>query len=294
MQLNTTIMKKTIIIPVLLLLLSAGAMAQPQFEMSRNIYRVPYLSGLDVHITNDHFNHNPPGRYDMSGTGNGSSCNSNYTIVAAAAGYVRRIVDNHDVHGPDCTENCSDYNNYVWIEHANGEWTKYTHMKKNSVSVNAGLVVGEFVNAGQMLGYECDIGAASGPHLHFEVRHPNDPANVQISALGGFMSDADHRIPVFCGQGKNYFEAGDDLTSAACSGCNVAVSLFMSNQTFGANKVYARLVGGAITTSANLTFSSTSSTMLQSATSINFGPGLLITQGAYFNAAIGSCVTTPY
>jgi hypothetical protein len=93
---------------------------------------------------------------------------------------------------------------------------------------------------------------------------------------------------------KNYWEAGDDLVSAACSACNAAVSLFMSNQTFGANKVYARLVGGAITTSANVTFSSTSTTMLQSSTSINFGPGLIITQGAYFNAGIGSCTTTPY
>jgi hypothetical protein len=285
-------MKSYIVISAVLF--ATNAAAQPLFEMSRNIYRVPYLSGLDVHISRDQFNHDPQGRFDMSGTGNGSSCSNNYSIVAAAAGYVRRIVDNHDVHGPDCTENCSDYNNYLWIEHANGEWTKYSHMKKNSSSVTAGLVVGEFVNAGQLLGYECEIGAASGPHLHFEVRHPNDPANVQISTLGGFMSDADHRIPVICGQNKNYWEAGDDITSAACSACNVAVSLFMSNQTFGANKVYARLIGGAITTSANLTFSSTSTTMLQSSTGITFGPGLLITQGAYFNAGIGACTTTPF
>jgi Peptidase family M23 len=286
-------MKKNIITPGFLLLIS-GAMAQPQFEMSRNIYRVPYSNGTDVHISRDHYNHSPVGRYDMSGSGNGSSCSANYPIVAAAAGYVRRIEDSHDVHGPSCTENCSDYNNYLWIEHANGEWTKYSHMRRNSSTVSAGLIEGEFVNAGQLLGYECEIGQASGPHLHFEVRHPNDPDNVQISALGGFMSDATHRIPVICGQSKNYWEAGDDLTSAACSACNTAVSLFMSNQIFGANKVYARLVGGAITTSANLTFSSTSSTMLQSSTGITFGPGLLITQGAYFNAGIGSCTTTPF
>lgn len=268
--------------------------AQPQFEISRNIYRVPYLTGTDVHITNDHFTHSPVGRYDMSGNSNGSSCSSNYTIVAAAAGYVRKIVDNHDVHGPDCTTNCSDYNNYVWIEHANGEWTKYSHMKKNSTKGNAGLVVGEFVQSGQMLGYECEIGQASGPHLHFEVRHPSNPANVQISTLGGFMSDADHRIPAICGQTKNYFEAGDDVTSAACPSCNTAVGLFLSNLNFVANKVYAKLVGGTITSSTNVTFSSTSSTLLQSSTSIIFSPGLIVNQGAYFSARIGSCGTTAY
>lgn len=287
-------MKKKTGLSFFLTLLVAAVSAQPLFEMSRNIYRVPYLAGLDVYITRDQFNHTPQGRFDMSGTGNGSSCSNNYTIVAAAAGYVRRIVDNYDVHGPDCTENCSNYNNYVWIEHANGEWSKYSHMKKNSTSVNAGLVVGEFVNAGQMLGYECDIGNASGPHLHFEVRHPDNPNNVVISTPGGFMDFADHRIPVFCGQNKNYFEAGDDVTSAACSACNVALGLFMSNQTYGANKVYARLMGGSISTGPNVSFSATSSTMLQSATSIIFGPGLTITQGAYFNASIGNCATTPY
>lgn len=276
------------------LLMGLGAFAQPQFEISRNIYRVPYANGTDVHITNDHFTHSPVGRYDMSGRNNGSSCTVNYPIVAAAAGYVRRLQDGFDVHGPDCTQNCSDYNNYLWIEHVNGEWTKYSHMRRNSSSVSAGLSVGDFVNVGQLVGYECEIGAASGPHLHFEVRHPNNPNSVQISNLGGFMDDADHRIPVICGQTKNYWEAGDDLTSAACSACNTAVSLFISNQTFGINKVYARLIGGAITTSANVSFSSTSATMLQSSTGITFGPGLTISQGAYFSAKIGGCTTTPY
>ncbi len=268
--------------------------AQPAFEISQNIYRVPYLAGTDVHISNDHYTHSPVGRYDMSGNSNGSSCSINYVIVAAAAGYVRRVEDDYDVHGPDCSSNCSDYNNYVWVEHANGEWTKYSHMKKNSTKGNAGLVVGQYVQSGQMLGYECEIGQASGPHLHFEVRHPNNPANVQISALGGFMSDADHRIPAICGQPKNYFEGGDDVVSAICPACNTGLSLFMSNLNFGANKVYAKLVGGTITSSTNVTFSSTSSTLLQSNISIIFTPGLVVNQGAYFSARIGGCGTTPY
>ncbi len=290
-------MEKKIIIVILLLfylIIPFCVFAQPQFEMSRNIYRVPYASGTDVHISRDHYTHAPVGRYDMSGNSNGSSCSNNYIIVAAAAGYVRRIEDDHDVHGPDCTENCSDYNNYVWIEHANGEWTKYSHMKKNSTKVNAGLVVGEFVQSGQMLGYECEIGQASGPHLHFVVRHPNDPANVQISILGGFMSNAVHRIPVICGQTKNYFEGGDDVVSAGCASCNTNIGLFMSNLNFVANKVFAILTGGNITSSVNVTFSSTSSTFLQSSTSIIFTPGLVVNQGAYFSAKIGSCNTTPY
>ena len=152
--------------------------AQPQFELSTNIYRVPYATGTDVHITNDHRIHSPQGRYDMSGRNNGSSCSNNYPIVAAAEGIIRRIEDDFNVSPPTCDPNCANFNNYVWIEHANGEWSKYSHMKQNSTNVDAGLQVGDQVCAGTLLGYECEVGQASGPHLDFEVRVPNDPANV--------------------------------------------------------------------------------------------------------------------
>jgi hypothetical protein len=68
----------------------------------------------------------------------------------------------------------------------------------------------------------------------------------------------------------------------------------MSNLNFAANKVYAKLVGGTITTSANVTFSSTSSSLLQSSTAIIFMPGIIVNQGVYFDARIRSCGTTPY
>jgi len=130
---------------------------QPQFELSRNVYRVPYSNGITVTVNNDHYTHDPLGRYDLKGSGFGGSCGVAYPIVAAAEGIIRRIVDNNNVHGPDCSSNCTQYNNYVWIEHANGEWTKYSHMKYQSTTIDAGLSVGDQVCAGTFLGYECDI-----------------------------------------------------------------------------------------------------------------------------------------
>jgi|GEM_PF-1396089 len=62
-------------------------------------------------------------------------------------------------------------NNFVWIEHANGEWTKYTHLQTGSVSA-AGRSVDEYVPAGTPLGLEGDIGYAGGVHCHFEVAVP--------------------------------------------------------------------------------------------------------------------------
>lgn len=71
-------------------------------------------------------------------------------------------------------------NNFVWMEHPNGEWTKYTHMQRGSVGTGtdnngnpgAGRVVNQFVNAGAPLGIEGDVGIAGGPHVHFEVAVP--------------------------------------------------------------------------------------------------------------------------
>ena len=136
----------------LICLASLEALSQPRFELSSNVYRLPYDNGTTMKVGRDHFTHTSDngdvtGRYDLNGTGQGSGC-SIYRIVSAAAGIVRRVVDNHTA---SC-ESCSDDNNYVWIEHANNEWTKYTHMKRFSASGDAGLVVGDTVCAGTFLG----------------------------------------------------------------------------------------------------------------------------------------------
>src|ERR1044072_7317596 len=136
-----------------------------QTGKSSGVYRIPFVSGTQVHVTNDHTKHSPPGRIDMSGKGNASG---EYKIVAAADGRIKYIEDSFNKQvesgsGEPCT------NNYVWIEHANGEWTKYSHMQKDSSKVKAKLKVGQFVKAGTYLGDEGKVGCAGGDHLHFEV-----------------------------------------------------------------------------------------------------------------------------
>jgi murein DD-endopeptidase MepM/ murein hydrolase activator NlpD len=61
------------------------------------------------------------------------------------------------------------YGNYVVITHDNGSQTLYSHMK--SVATSGG----QYVVAGQVIGYVGSTGQSTGPHLHFEVRGAANP-----------------------------------------------------------------------------------------------------------------------
>lgn len=165
---------------------------------SQGFYSFPYEAGTTVHVTNDFYTHSPEGRIDMSGTSGGP-----YKVVAAAGGRVKYVEDQHS--GEGCANN-----NYVWIAHPNGEWTKYTHMKKNSASGDADIAVGDWVNAGQFIGIESNVGCASGDHVHFEVAVPDDLSDpIQLS--GGYVKGK-NLIPKVCGIPGQTFVAGEDYT----------------------------------------------------------------------------------
>ena len=57
------------------------------------------------------------------------------------------------------------YGNYVWISHGNGKETIYGHMTTPVVNT------GDYVSAGQLIGYVGTTGFSTGPHLHFECRY---------------------------------------------------------------------------------------------------------------------------
>lgn len=57
------------------------------------------------------------------------------------------------------------WGNYVLIKHPNGYYSRYAHLKKNSISVK----VNDNVNEQTPIGIIGDSGRAYGRHLHFEV-----------------------------------------------------------------------------------------------------------------------------
>jgi hypothetical protein len=224
------------------------------FALSTGIYRIPYIDGSSVRVTRDHHDHTPVDRIDMAGE------NADFLLVAAASGIIRAIVDHHgDSNGlgdglaadgvtpqfngddsleHDCNDDvdgdgnripnsvvvglCSQYNNYVWIEHPNGEWTKYTHFATGSVTAN-NWAVGDWIEAGDVLGVESNIGFSSGRHLHFEVGLPFDPTNLTpFTPLGGFMvlqnnSFGINLVPRVCDIPNNLYVTNDWYTAGPCN-----------------------------------------------------------------------------
>lgn len=89
------------------------------------------------------------------------------TIVASASG---TVIDSCN----SCSHNWGKYGscgcgggfgNYVWLDHGGGKATIYAHLSYHTVSV------GEYVEAGQVIGYAGSTGYSTGPHLHFECRY---------------------------------------------------------------------------------------------------------------------------
>ncbi len=94
---------------------------------------------------------------------------SGVTVRAAAPGRVlrmrdgvpdRKVSDLNQVKGQEC-------GNGLVIDHGRGWESQYCHLRQNSVTVRPG----QQVDRGTPVGLVGQSGAASFPHVHFEVRH---------------------------------------------------------------------------------------------------------------------------
>jgi murein DD-endopeptidase MepM/ murein hydrolase activator NlpD len=80
--------------------------------------------------------------------------------------------------------NGGGYGNLVVIQHRLGYTSWYGHMSRIASRV------GESVVGGTLIGYVGETGDATGPHLHFEVRHYDTPINPVPLLLSAVASSA--------------------------------------------------------------------------------------------------------
>lgn len=258
-------------------------------SFSRGFYRIPYEDGLSVGNSRDHLTHGPVQvRLDLVG----DTTRQPNQVVAAAAGTIMAIQDTNTT---TCTgPGCSAFNNYVWIAHANGEWTKYTHFQTGTVRTappnGAGLQVGQNVAAGTYLGDEDDVGSAGGIHLHFEVAVPtNNVTPFQVS--GGFVNGY-NLIPLFCDIPGGIWWDGDTYTANPCQagGCDVNINL--TSQTKRTTTAY--LASDTIDSNgASYVMDDFSSVTLRAGNKIVLRPGFHAKRNSVLHAAIQPCEEPP-
>jgi murein DD-endopeptidase MepM/ murein hydrolase activator NlpD len=87
----------------------------------------------------------------------------NTPVLAAADGIVTFVKDDSYIGGPS-VEYWQD-SNFIVIQHANGEYSRYDHLAHRSAAVRTG----QSVKRGQVIAYVGMTGFTYMPHLHFQV-----------------------------------------------------------------------------------------------------------------------------
>ncbi len=94
-------------------------------------------------------------------------------VHAARDGTVVEVKQDSNVGGPSARYD--GHANYILIQHADGSYGNYVHLKQNGAVVEPG----DEVRAGRHIGYSGNTGRSSGPHLHFDVRVPQKDGRMQ-------------------------------------------------------------------------------------------------------------------
>jgi hypothetical protein len=105
-----------------------------------------------------------PGVSSIQHLGNDYGWGSGWQVYAAASGRVSVV---HWSSSRAANNRSGGYGNYIIIDHGDGYQTLYAHLPTTVPWV----AVGDFVVVHQQIGLMGNTGNASGPHLHFEVRH---------------------------------------------------------------------------------------------------------------------------
>lgn len=195
-------------------LLVAGQAAAPDLPVSAGLYQLPYVDGTRVAVFDDFATHRPVGRIDFTAEPKGGL----HRVATAAAGRVVAIEDGYaEQQSGRAAKDCR--NNFIWIAHANGEWTNYSHIRAHSATRDAGLKVDDRVKSGQFIGYEGAVGCAMLDHVHFEVIAPAAGSGID---RGGFALDnaqsQRERRPQFCTVPGGKVVKGSSYVAAPCLG----------------------------------------------------------------------------
>lgn len=157
------------------------------------VYRMPFEEGRKVVVGqgfNGNFSHGGEQKYAIDwmvpeGT----------PVHAARGGRVVAVESRFLRGGP--SPNFLHAANYVVVMHDDGTFGNYLHFQQDGVVVQ----MGDYVRAGQLIGYSGNTGFSTEPHLHFHVYAPTDDWESDPIKIR-FTTEEGHKI--ILKKGKTY------------------------------------------------------------------------------------------
>lgn len=169
-----------------LMLTNTSSYTSP-LEGTHNISRGPTCGGT-------HVEGNPSKEAIDINTGTGEP------VYATMSGSITRASDTGDGFG-----------NLVKILHDNGNTSFYAHLDDYA----EGLIVGDWINRGQLIGFTGNTGISEGDHLHFEIRDPSGQS-IWIRDLGWIHWTTDSNNPCRPATEDDGFTDGVSLPPLSC------------------------------------------------------------------------------
>ena len=142
----------------------AGARLGPQGKCRSQqapVHHIPFREGFKTKVMqgfHGYLSHKEDLAYSID-----YGCKEGTPITASKGGRVWAIREDSDKGCPD--PSCIEDANYVVIDHGDGTYSEYYHLRQLGAIVEPG----EQVCAGQVIGLCGNTGYSSGPHLHFAV-----------------------------------------------------------------------------------------------------------------------------
>ena len=90
----------------------------------------------------------------------------NKPVLASGDGIIEEVIDHVEDNNIGQNNTSQNWGNTIIIKHATGLYSKVSHLKKNSATVQKG----DFVKKGDLIAYCGNSGRSPEPHVHFQIQ----------------------------------------------------------------------------------------------------------------------------